>query len=246
MSIATTIIPILFVVFAIVASFIFASKRGGMGAKVEEMNRELFSRTGYRHAAIHEQPLEAQLAFSAAHAQKPLHLIRPLPQLNTQLHFRQETKAQGARTLLSASWSVPLRPAFGFHLIDKKLMGARAVAKNVMTSMHRTVCPAFPTEVTVAIPALGDRFKLFATDPARAMSVLMQPDVQQLVMAMKSVELLVSEGDISLNDPMMENLHPPGGPMALAGMQPAQMGEFMAGAHDRAAQLLVAVASKVG
>ncbi len=256
-----SVVSVLFSLCVVGAAIFFAMKMsgggmgmgamggGGMNAKIEEMNRALFSRTGYRHAAIYEQPIEAQLAMSAEQTKnpmRPIHLVRPVPQLNTQLHFHQATETTATGVAYSASWSIPMRPAFGLHLVDKKLMGIGAAAKGFMSSTTRTITPAYPTEVTMAIPALGDRFKLYASDPARAMNLLMQPDVQQLLTSLKSVDLRVSEGDIMLNDPMMENLHPPGGPMALASMPAAQMGDFMAGAHDRIAQLLVAVASKVG
>lgn len=247
-----------FVVFiAVVAVGFFLSKRSGamaaaMGQQmsggaqaVDEANRALFDATGYEHAAIQGQPMDAQLAYSRTQANDPMkgvHFVRNKEGLP--VHFRTSVKRAGASVAYETRWYAECGPTFGLHLIDKSLLGAEGKARAKAFGIIREIEQAYPQEVTLDAQR-AQRFRLFSTDPARAQAWIASPDAASALSQLSSVDLLVSPQGISLNDPMMDNLRPPGsdgGAAAMLSQTPAQRNAHTIAVHQAAANLLLSVA----
>ena len=219
----------------------------GGPAAIDDSNRLLFEATGYEHAACQGQPMEAQLEYSRERTKDPMagvHLIRDAQGLT--LHFKTSVTMAAMGVQYAAQWFGECRPSFGLHLIDAKLLGAEGRKAARAQGYERDLQPAYDSEVAISIPVLASRFKLFTTDPARALAWLQQPDVQQRLGALHSVDLLVQAERITLNDPMMDNLRAGGSTAQMLAQTPQQRGEYMVTVHQNVAGLLHSAAGATG
>lgn len=211
----------------------------GGPAAIDDTNRMLFEATGYQHAECQGQPMEAQLNYSRQRSKDPMagvHLIRDAQGLT--LHFKTSVTMAAMGVLYAAQWFGECRPSFGLHLIDGKLLGSEGRKAARAQGYERDIQPAYDNEVAITVPALAARFKLFTTDPVRALAWLGQPDVQQRLAALHSVDLLVQAERITLNDPMMDNLRAGGSTAQMLAQTPQQRGEYMVTVHQNVAGLL--------
>jgi hypothetical protein len=212
------------------------SMMGGAEA-MDAANRRLFEMTGYTHAACPGQPMEAQLEYSRRSASDPMagvHFVRDAQGLP--VHYKTSVSHTLTGVAYAAEWFGQCQTSFGLHLIDAKLLGAEAEKANRTQGYERKIEPAYD-EVAIAVPAFGNRFRLFTTDPGKAQQWLQQPDTQQRLMALHSVELLAAPNGITLNDPMMDNLRS-GSPAQMMAQTPAQHFEVSLAVHQNVAGLL--------
>lgn len=211
----------------------------GGPAAIDDTNRLLFEATGYQHAACQGQPMAAQLDYSRERSKDPMagvHLVRDAQGVT--LHFKTSVTMAAMGVLYAAQWFGESRPSFGFHLIDAKLLGAAGRKAAQAQGYERDIRPAYDNEVAITAPALASRFKLFTTDPARALGWLGQPDVQQRLGALHSVDLLVEAERITLNDPMMDNLRAGGSTAQMLAQTPQQRADYMVTVHQNIAGLI--------
>jgi len=177
------------------------------GGNLRATVRDTFERTGFRHAALPDAPLEAQVDHSMAQLgviETKTHLIRVRDGVT--LHFEQHAHAAGAGSRISARWWTPARAAFGLHIADRRLSSVKQKLNNVFTELVREFEPLFDTELSLDHPKLNERFRVWTDDPARAKAALSDPQLYGALLALPLVDLATLESQISLNDPLMENL----------------------------------------
>ncbi len=214
----------------------------GMGGDHAAMTRWMFQRTGFQLAALRGAPLEAQVEQAMRQAGQPLnetHLVRTTD--GFEFHFVQRTAmTPSGGVSMSARWSTPAAPPFGLHVADRRLTSVGQAMVNALTNLSREFTPLYPNEVGLADPELAARFRVWSSDPAQAVSYLARPALRHALLALPSVDFVLSPSEISLADPLMENLTGGRPAASLVGMPVQAIVEAQAQGHDAVARLFAA------
>ena len=211
------------------------------GASARAYMRDFLERSGYRHLDLREAPIEAQversleLAARQAKGDCDTHMLRAVE--GTSIHWRQWTRLTGSGYAMGCQWSVPLvgPPHALLHVVDRRLIGAGKVIKELFTNSRRELTPRFTARTGTGDPAFDERFVVFCQDANAAQRVLSNGALRAQLLACAEVDLVVGETDITFSDPSMANQR------ALAGYDAATTMQV----HDRMATILRSMVAAV-
>lgn len=207
---------------------------------VQALSRMMLEQTGFVHAKDPGAPFDEQLAYSLrqAKAYGSVHLLRRRD--GFEFHFEQDSKPTATGYSISARWWTPMRARFGIHIAAKSIAGG-FLERSKTPGFERKFSPAYSDEVVVQDPQLAAQVKVWATDAEGAAWLLAQPGIKEALLSVRALDLLISEDRMAFADPLMENLTPVNGAMAMVGMAPAAQAQTLAAGHDTISRLFAAV-----
>lgn len=238
-----TLIPIVLVgAFGGYAMYVSAKRGSAMPAAT----RVFLETTGYRHAAILDQPMESQVAQSlvAMHPNADglarTHLVRNVE--GAAVHLIQEVRYKARLTRSSSNWSTPLlSPARTLvHVADRSLSSTTKALKEAFSKTTRSWAPVYETEVRSGDAQLDERFVCYGQDPDAVRRLLNQPGMRNMLLACAEVDLVVYPDRVSFADPLQKNISALMGTSRMSDV--VGMMKLSIPAHDAIARLIVATA----
>jgi hypothetical protein len=247
---------IILIVF--IGIFFAISKFNGMAGAglnpqaIDASNRFLMEKTGFKHTALPQAPIEEQIAFSnQLNAQYAKTRTMNTEMIRTfegyRQIFSQNMGMSGTTFSLSASWTLLLNnnTTVLFHIAEKDM---NSTTRKLKTGFKRNFQPAYPDELAITDPELSSRFKAWGNSADWLNSILSDPELKQSLLSQAEVDISIFPDKINFSDPTQENLRRAMGGtsgMRAAASNPMAVMELQVAFHNQMGYLLYRIASKL-
>jgi hypothetical protein len=215
-----------------------------------------FERTGYRYADLQNAGVEAQTQRALHDAKNPqaggykLHYVRDFHGMPIHYTSSAGSEQRDGKSVyvVSNAWSaeLPAPPRFPIHIADKRLDSTLKAVGEAFSNKKRVFNPKCSQRVTTGIPAIDDKFVVFADNPQAAQAMLAQnPHLVELLGGWEEVDVSVTANGAVFADPEQKNMMAAMGGMIgsmAMGFDYGKRTELGIPVHERVAELLATLA----